>query len=46
MACKEIGNPQEDQQSQLTWTLQAFRSLYHQSKNIHGLGLLDLPTHM
>ena len=45
MACKEIGNPQEDQQSQLTWTLGDSQSLNHQPKNIHGLDL-DLHAHM
>ena len=40
---KGIGTPQEDQQSQLTWTSGALRDWKHQPKNIHGpdLGLLS-----
>ena len=35
-ALKGIGTPQEDQQSQLTWTLGAL-NLNHQPKNVRGL---------
>jgi hypothetical protein len=38
-APKEIGTPQEEQQSQLTWTLGGSQRLSHQSKSIHGLDL-------
>jgi hypothetical protein len=43
-AQKRIETSQEDQQSQLTWTLGALR-LNYQPKNIHRLDL-GLPTHM
>ena len=34
------GTPQEDQQSQLTWTLGGSQRLNHQPKSIHGLDLV------
>jgi hypothetical protein len=42
---KEIGTPQEDQQSQLTYSLGGSQRLNHQLKSKHGLDL-GLPTHM
>ena len=34
---KRTGTPQEDQQSQLTWTLRGSQRLNHQPKSMHGL---------
>jgi hypothetical protein len=36
-APKEIGTPQEDQQSQLTWIIGCSKRLSHQVQSIHGL---------
>jgi hypothetical protein len=44
-APKVIVTSQEDQQSQLTWTLIGSLRLNHQPKNIHKLDL-GLPAHM
>jgi hypothetical protein len=41
----KIGTSQEDQQSQLTWTLWVSQNLNHQPKNIHRL-YRDLQAHM
>lgn len=40
---KMIGTPQEDQQSQLTWTVGGFQRLNHQLKSEHGLDLGPCP---
>ena len=40
-----IGSPQEDQQSQLTWTFGDSQRLSHQPKSIHGLDLSFYPTY-
>ena len=40
---KRTGTPQEDQQSQLTWTLGGSQRLNHQRKYIHGLDLTPTP---
>ena len=34
-----VGTPQEDRQSQLTWTVEGFQRLSQQPKGIHGLDL-------
>ena len=39
---KGIGTPQEDQKSQLTWTLRGSQRLNHQPKSEHGLDLGSL----
>ena len=41
---EQIGTPQEDQQSQLTWTLGGLQKLSHQSKSICCLELTPPPT--
>lgn len=42
---KGLGTPQEDQESQLAWILEALKRLNHQPENTHRLDL-GLPTHM
>ena len=42
---KQIGTLQEDQQSQLTWTLEDSQKLNHQPKNTHWLNLGTTPPH-
>jgi hypothetical protein len=41
-----IGTPQEDQQSQLTWTLGGSQRLSYQPKSIYGLDLTPSPTYV
>jgi hypothetical protein len=45
-ALKGIEIPQEDQQSQLNWTLGSSQRLSHQAKNIHGLNQVPHPQHI
>ena len=42
-ALKGIGTPQEDQQNQLTWTLDSSQKLNHQPKSMYELDQIPLP---